>query len=156
MEVTTFVKVIGGSMIACFIAVIGIRAIGRNNLGSVRKKCNDIAFALAFVPSILLIPLIIAMEYLPTSKAHNVTVIEQTEVDVPDTLAYVEKAYVVTKEDGRVLMTVRVNENSDTNYYVKERYQMFGVYSDNYTLVIGSKDGIGENDNVSQIAEYIQ
>lgn len=156
MEVTTFAKVIGCIMIACFIAVIGIRAIGRNYLGSVSRKCNDISLAIAYIPLVLLIPLIITMEYLPTGKAHNVTVIEQTEVDVPDALAYVEKAYIVTKEDGRVPMTVRVDENSDTNYYVKERYQILGIYSDNYALVIGSKDGIEETDNVSQIAKYIQ
>lgn len=80
---------------------------------------------------------------------------ERTESNAPDVLVYMNEAYVTNANGEVIKATVKTDPESNANYYVKERFEMFGLYLDEDYLVIGTKDGIDDNVDAAQLAFFM-
>lgn len=82
--------------------------------------------------------------------------VEEVEKDVPNFVGYTEKVYITNSKGEMVQAYIRADEENDKSYYIKERYELLGIYFDESYLVIGTKDEPDGDVSFAKLAKNIE
>lgn len=150
-------------MSSCFIYVIGHAfVLSRDDLSyDAREKylrAGIIPLSLGILSCVLVIVLVggkalVRKGVLNIGSLYNV---EQVEKDVPNFVGYTEKVYITDSKGESVQANIRADEENDKSYYIKERYELLGLYLDQSYLVIGTKDEPDRDASFAKLAKNIE